>query len=64
MITKNKTQLNYLYGEEVVQTLENTIKDTIKSGHIVTIDVDTLDEVTDEHLKIAKIKLFIKRLFI
>ena len=63
MIKKNQTQINYLYGEEVVDTLKKGIADAIKSGNYVTIDVDSIDEVDDKHLFIAKIKLFIKRLF-
>jgi hypothetical protein len=63
MTTKNKTQLNYLYGEETVNALENAIEKLIKDGKCVTICIDELDKFSYKHLIIAKIKLFIKRLF-
>ena len=63
MIKKNQTQMKYLYGEDVVNILKQGMVDAIKSGNYVTIDVDSIDEVNDKHLFIARIKLFIKRLF-
>ena len=35
--TKNQTQLNYLYGEEVTNALKSAIEQSIKSGNCVTI---------------------------
>lgn len=63
MIRKNQTQLNFLYGEEAVNVLKKTMKDAIKNGDYVTINIDSLDELDDKCIKTAKIKLFIKRLF-
>ena len=61
MIKKNKTQLNYTYGEDTVKALEDSIKKAIKEGNCVTIPIDSLDEISNKHLTIAKIKLWFKR---
>ena len=61
--TKNQTQLNYLYGEEVTNALKSAIEQSIKSGNCVTISIDELDKFSYKHMVIAKIKLFFKRLF-
>ena len=61
--TKNQTQLNYLYGEEVTNALKSAIKQSIKSGNCVTISIDELDKFSYKHMVIAKVKLFFKRLF-
>ena len=61
--TKNQTQLNYLYGEEVTNVLKSAIKQSIKSGNCVTISIDELDKFSYKHMVIAKVKLFFKRLF-
>ena len=61
--TKNQTQLNYLYGEETVNTLKSDIEQSIKSGNCVTMSIDELDKFSYKHMVIAKIKLFFKRLF-
>jgi hypothetical protein len=63
MVTKNKQQLTFLYGEDTVNTLENCIKDAIKNGNCVTVDIDSIDEFEEKHLFILKMKLFFKRLF-
>ena len=63
IITKNQTQLNYLYGEEVTNALKSAIKQSIKNGNCVTIPIDELDKFSYKHMVIAKIKLFFKRLF-
>ena len=63
IITKNKKQLNYLYGQETVDVLENAIKQCIKSGNCVTVSIDELDKFSYRHMVIAKVKLFFKRLF-
>ena len=63
IITKNKKQLNYLYGQETVAVLENAIKQCIKNGNCVTVPIDELDQLQYKHIIIAKIKLFFKRLF-
>jgi hypothetical protein len=63
MVTKNKTQLNYLYGEEVTHILEDCIKKAIKDGKCVEVSIDSLDEFTYKHFVISKVKLFIKGLF-
>ena len=63
IITKNETQLNYLYGEETVSILKSAIKQSIKNGDCVTISIDELDKLSYKHMIIAKIKLFFKRLF-
>lgn len=57
MIRKNETQLKYLYGEEVVNILKECIKAEIKSGNCVTINVNSIDEVTDRHVEKASKKL-------
>ena len=62
MVKKNKQQMNYLYGEDTVNTIEDCIKDAIKSGKCVTIDIDSIEEFSKKHLFIAKMKLFFKRL--
>lgn len=61
--TKNQTQLNYLYGEEVTNALKSAIEQSIKNGNCVTISIDELDKFSYKHMVIAKIKLFFKRLF-
>ena len=61
--TKNQTQLNYLYGEEVTNVLKSAIKQSIKSGNCVTISINELDKFSYKHMVIAKVKLFFKRLF-
>lgn len=61
--TKNQTQLNYLYGEEVTNALKSAIEQSIKSGNCVTISIDELDKFSYKHMVIAKVKLFFKRLF-
>ena len=61
MIKKNKTQMNFLYGEDTVKVLEDSIKKAIKEGNCVTIPIDSLDEINHKHLVIAKIKLWFKR---
>ena len=61
--TKNQTQLNYLYGEEVTNVLKSAIKQSIKNGNCVTISIDELDKFSYKHMVIAKVKLFFKRLF-
>ena len=61
--TKNQTQLNYLYGEEVTNALKSAIEQSIKNGNCVTISIDELDKFSYKHMIIAKIKLFFKRLF-
>ena len=63
IITKNKKQLNYIYGQETVTVLENAIKQCIKNGNCVTVPIDELDKFSYKHMVIAKIKLFFKRLF-
>ena len=63
IITKNKKQLNYLYGQETVDVLENAIKQCIKSGNCVTVPIDELDKLSYKHIVTCKIKLFLKRLF-
>ena len=63
IITKNKKQLNYIYGQETVDVLENAIKQCIKSGNCVTVPIDELDQLQYKHIVISKIKLFFKRLF-
>ena len=63
IITKNETQMKYLYGEETVSILKSAIKQSIKNGDCVTISIDELDKLSYKHMIIAKIKLFIKRLF-
>lgn len=57
MIRKNETQMKYLYGEEVVTILKYCIKEAIKSGNCVTIDVNSIDEVTDKQVLKASKKL-------
>ena len=61
MIKKNKAQLNFLYGEDVVKTLEDSIKKAIKEGNCVTIPIDSLDKISHKHLIVAKIKLWLKK---
>ena len=61
--TKNQTQLNYLYGEEVTNVLKFAIKQSIKSGNCVTISIDELDKFSYKHMVTARVKLFFKRLF-
>ena len=61
--TKNQTQLNYLYGEEVTNALKSAIEQSIKNGNCVTISIDELDKFSYKHMVIAKVKLFFKRLF-
>lgn len=63
MVTKNKQQMQYLYGEDTVNTIESCIKNAIKSGNCVTIDIDSIDELEEKHIFILKMKLFFKRLF-
>ena len=63
IITKNETQMRYLYGEETVNILKSAIKQSIKNGDCVTISVDELDKLSYKHIVIGKIKLFFKRLF-
>ena len=63
IITKNETQMKYLYGEETVSILKSAIKQSIKNGDCVTISIDELDKLSYKHMIIAKIKLFFKRLF-
>ena len=63
IITKNETQMRYLYGEETVSILKSAIKQSIKNGDCVTISVDELDKLSYKHIVIGKIKLFFKRLF-
>ena len=63
IITKNETQMKYLYGEEVTNVLKSAIKQSIKSGNCVTISIDELDKFSYKHMVIAKVKLFFKRLF-
>ena len=63
IITKNETQLNYLYGEEVVNTLKSAIEQSIKNGNCVTMSIDELDKLSYRHIVIAKIKLIFKRFF-
>ena len=63
MIKKNKTQLNYLYGEDAVKILEDSIKKAIKDGNCVTLPIDSLDDFDYKHLVTAKVKLLFKRLF-
>lgn len=63
MVKKNKQQLQFLYGEDTVNTLEDCIKNAIKNGNCVTIDINSIDELEEKHLFIVKIKLFFKRLF-
>ena len=63
IITKNETQMKYLYGEETVSILKSAIKQSIKNGDCVTISVDELDKLSYKHIVISKIKLFFKRLF-
>ena len=62
IITKNETQLNYLYGEETVAILKSAIKQSIKSGNCVTMSIDELDKLSYRHIVIAKTKLIFKRL--
>lgn len=63
IITKNETQLNYLYGEETVSILKSAIEQSIKNGNCVTMSIDELDKLSYRHIVIAKIKLIFKRLF-
>ena len=63
IITKNQTQLNYLYGEAVTNALKSAIEQSIKSGNCVTISIDELDKFSYKHMVIDKVKLFFKRLF-
>ena len=63
IITKNETQLNYLYGEETVNVLKSAIEQSIKNGNCVTISIDELDKFSYKHMIICKLKLFFKRLF-
>ena len=63
IITKNKKQLNYIYGQETVAVLENAIKQCIKNGNCVTVPIDELDKFSYKHMIICKLKLFFKRLF-
>lgn len=63
MVTKNKQQLEFLYGKDTVNTIEDCIKDAIKSGKCVTIDIDNIEEFSEKHLFIVKMKMFFKRLF-
>ena len=62
IITKNKKQLNYLYGQETVAVLENAIKQCIKNGNCVTVSIDELEHFSYKHMRLAKIKLSFKRL--
>lgn len=62
MIKKNRTQLKYIYGEDTVKILEDSIKKAIKEGDCVTIPIDSLDNFDHKHLAIAKIKLWFKKL--
>lgn len=63
MVKKNKQQMNYLYGEDTVNTIEDCIKNAIKNGDCVTINIDSISEFEEKHLFMLKIKLFFKRLF-
>ena len=63
IITKNQTQLNYLYGEEVTNALKSAIEQSIKNGNCVTVSIDELDKFSYKHMIICKLKLFFKRLF-
>ena len=63
IITKNEIQMRYLYGEEVTNVLKSAIKQSIKSGDYVTVPINDLDDFSYKHMRIAKIKLFFKRLF-
>lgn len=63
MVKKNKQQLQFLYGEDTVNTIEDCIKSAIKSGNCVTIDIDSIDELEEKHLFIVKMKLLLKRFF-
>ena len=63
IITKNETQMRYLYGEETVNVLKSAIEQSIKNGNCVTISIDELDKFSYKHMIICKLKLFIKRLF-
>ena len=60
--TKNLTQLNYLYGEETVNALMYAVEQTFKKGDYVTVSINDLDDFSYKHMRIAKIKLFFKRL--
>ena len=62
IITKNETQLNYLYGEETVSILKSAIKQSIKNGDCVTMSIEELDKLSYRHMVIAKLKLIFKRL--
>ena len=62
IITKNKVQIRYLYGEEVTNVLENAIKQCIKNGDCVTVPIDELEHFSYKHMRLAKLKLFFKRL--
>ena len=63
MVKKNKKQLEFLYGEDTVSTIEDCIKKAIKNGDCVTIDIDSIEEFEEKHLFILKMKMFFKRLF-
>lgn len=61
MTTKNETQLNFLYGEEVTEVLKESIKTAIKNGNCVTIDIESVDDFDNRHFAIAKFKLWFKK---
>ena len=63
IITKNETQMRYLYGEETVNVLKSAIEQSIKNGNCVPVSIDVLDKFSYKHMVIAKVKLFFKRLF-
>lgn len=62
IITKNEKQLNYLYGEAVVDILKSAIKQNIKNGDYVTVPIDELEHFSYKDMRLAKLKLFFKRL--
>ena len=44
MIKKNETQLNYLYGEEVVNTIKESIKTAIHNGQVKEVPLSVLED--------------------